>query len=271
MSDKTFPTVGRRTQVIAALAGLAALCAGLAFFTGPGNQAGAADDATTAKAKQAVILGANGPVRDPLCPSRCTGVAIVSGVQAQINGAGQPFRVPFKGKITRWKLALGKPNASQRDFFQTKFGERPEAALGVLKKTRKDGKAVYKLRKRTAVIGLNRYLGTTASLPVKHPLAVNKGDIVALIVPTWAPALWTPAACDLVKDTATGEMVKKNATACANFTDDYSWVASRDKSTCSKPINMKTSQAQLKVGSAVPYGCRFRPGQLTYRVRVESR
>lgn len=257
MPEKTFPTIGRRTQAAAAFAGLIALIAGLAFLSGPGNRADAAPG-------EAVYLGQASAKRIPLCPERCSGLAIVSGFQAKAGGVANAYKVPFVGSITRWRIKLGSPTASQRRFFVNRFGEQPQAAIGILAQKEQNGQIVYKLRRRTQVQNLNRFLGKTATFNLPQPVKVNKGDYIALIVPTWAPALSVPPACQVVN----GSM--RNPTVCETFNMNNSWVASRNRNTCNQVPNMKNSQAQIKVNSLAPYGCRFN-GALTYGVRVESR
>lgn len=263
MSAKTFPRLSRRVQIAAATAGFIALLSGLAFLSGPGNRADAAPG-------EAVYLGQTNAKRIPLCPDRCSGLAIVSGIQAKAGGVGNAYRVPFVGNITRWRIKLGDPNMSQKRFFEQRFGVQPQAAIGVLAKKEQGGQIVYKLRRRSQIQNLGRYFGRTATFNLAQPMKVNKGDYVALIVPTWAPVLSVPPACEVVN----GKV--RNAPVCDQFNKNNSWVASRTRQQCfnpdgsAKPINMNTSQAQIKVDSLLPYGCRFN-GALTYGVRVESR
>lgn len=265
MSAKSISSIGRRTQAAAALAGLVALLAGVAIFSGPGNKAGAAPG-------QAVYLGKASAKRVPLCPERCSGLAIVSGIQARAGGVGNAYRVPFVGNITRWRIKLGEPKPKDMPFFENRFGKVPQAAIGILAKKEVDGKIVYKLRRRTQVQNLTRFLGRTATFNLPRPVKVNKGDYISLIVPTWAPALSTPRACMTINDM--GDVL--NPEVCDTFNENNSWVASRTKKQCytsngsDRPINMNTSQPQLKVNSLSQYSCRFN-GALTYGVRVESR
>lgn len=263
MSEKTYPAVGRRMQVAAALAGLIALIAGLAFFSGPGNQADAAPG-------QAVYLGKMSAKRIPLCPQRCEGLAIVSGIQAKAGGVANAYRVPFVGNVTRWRIKLGDPTMAQQRFFQNRFGKQPQAAIGILAKKEQNGQIVYKLRRRTQMKNLTNFMGRTATFNLPQPVKVNKGDYISLIVPTWAPALSTPDACGIVNNKV------KNEAVCETFNLNNSWVASRTRKQCFNPngtprgINKMTSQPQVKVNSVSTYGCRFN-GALTYGVRVESR
>ena len=195
-------------------------------------------------------------------------VAIVSGFQAKAGGIGNAYRVPYIGNITRWRIKLGKPTASQRMFFQDRFGAVPQAAIGVLAKKVQNGKIVYKLRRRSAIQNLNQFMGKTHTFDLKQPIKANKGDYVVLIVPTWAPALSVPEACSTV--TVNGKTQMKNPSVCKQFNTNNSWVASRDRKTCNQAVTMKNSQPQIDVNSLASYGCRFN-GALTYGVRVESR
>lgn len=262
MSAKTFSSVSRRTQVLAALAGLLALCAGLAFLSGPGNRADAAPG-------QAVYLGKANAKRIPLCPERCSGLAIVSGFQAKAGGVANAYKVPFIGTISRWRIKLGKPTTKDQNFYKNRFGDTPQAAIGILAQRTVGGQLVYKLRRRTQMQDLTKYLGKTATFNLPQPVKVNKGDYIALLVPTWAPALSVPPACEIIKVNGVDQM--RNEAVCNTFNANNSWIASRKRSTCNdKKVNKSNSQAQTKVGTEVPYGCRF-TGALTYGVRVESR
>jgi len=251
MPTSTQLTHARARAAAAALITLALLVAGLALAGRDGaSSAGAATDPAAVSAKQTVVLGSGGPMPEARCPELCLGLAIVTGLQAKVDGMTNPYRVPFNGEITAWKLGLGKPTRAQRMFFQKRFGERPQAGLAVLKKVTVAGKVRYQLRKRSPLQGLNRVLGTTASFKLAKPIKVRKGELVGLTVPTWAPAMAMPAGL-----TEQG----------------YSWRASRKRSTCKQPISPATSRPQQAIGSKREYGCRFNGEQLAYRVKVRSR
>ena len=49
-------------------------------------------------------------------------------------------------------------------------------------------KLTYKVIGQSPVTQLEKYFGKTAQFPLATTVAVKKGDIVALTVPTWAPA-----------------------------------------------------------------------------------
>lgn len=245
--------LSRITQIaIAAVLGATLLASVL--IVGSSDRANAADGAVSAK--RSTVLGADASLRGALCPASCSALAIVSGFQASVDGDSTPYRVPFNGKVTKWTIALGKPSMTQRDFFEERFGVTPKAGIGVIRPVTVAGKKQYKLVKRSPIIGLNKYLGDVAAIPLEKKLAVKKGDYVVLTVPTWAPAL----ASRTVPNPANPDKTLPDTS--------FSWRASRDRTVCAKSPNMKNSQPQLKVNSKVPYGCRFTAAQLLYRVKV---
>jgi hypothetical protein len=223
---------------------LAALIGALILTTGGNSTAGAAKSD-----KETVTLGAVGSMPAGQCPKNCEALAVVTGIQSKIDGVGTPFRVPFSGRITKWNVGLGKPNRSQRQFFEQNFGKKPKAGIAILKKVKVKGKTQYKLRRRSPVEGLNKDMGTVATYKLDKPIPVNKGNYVALTVPSWAPALASTG----LKDT------------------DYSWRASRNPSTCDGPINRRTSSPQTKKGSKRRYGCSFSGAQMLYRATLTSK
>lgn len=248
MLNLSFPDPTRAGRVALLIAVLAIGIA--ACLRAGGTPAGAAEGPAGISAKKPVVLGAGGPMPAARCPKDCLAMAIVTGFESKMNGLTSPFRVPFNGKITAWKLGLGKPDRFQRKFFTDRFGDRPSAGLAVLKPVRVKGKARYMLLRRSPVEGLNRVLGTVASFKLERPIKVAKGNIVALTVPTWAPAM------------AESGVIRPGAEA---------WRASRKRSTCPKKIRPKTSRPHQALRSKREYGCRFDGERLLYRVKVAPR
>lgn len=249
MLNLSFPDRTRAGRIALILFAVIAIGA-LAWVRAADSSAGAAAPATVSAKKKPVVLGAGGPMPAARCPKECLGIAIVTGFQSKLNGLTSPFRVPFNGKITAWKLGLGKPDRFQRKFFTERFGDRPSAGLAVLKPVRVKGKVRYMLLRRSPIQGLNRVLGTVASFKLERPIKVAKGNFVALTVPTWAPAM---ARADAIRPGA------------------ESWRASRKRSTCDEKIRPKTSRPHQALRSKREYGCRFDGERLLYRVKVAPR
>ena len=127
------------------------------------------------------------PTPDPSCPELpCQAVGSVTGFQVSNGQAQLPFRVPHDGKIKSWTLTLAQPTSSQRSFFNGFFGTPPEARLAILRRVAGHQPAAL----QPAQPGLD-----PGAQPLPRPdgqvrrlLKVEKGDIVGLTVPTWAPA-----------------------------------------------------------------------------------
>ena len=94
--------------------------------------------------------------------------------------------IPKDGSIVAWTIGLGKPGKKQTTFFNDKLGGEPQAQITVLNPRRK-------LRSRAVGQGdlqkLTPYFGTTVQFPLAKSIPVKKGWVIALTVPTWAPAL----------------------------------------------------------------------------------
>jgi len=254
MSANSFRLTRTSRTVIALFLGAALLLS--AVILSSTSNAGAE---VALKAKKSKVLGAIGKLPEARCPADCSGLAIVSGFQSEIGGVGNAYRVPYKGFITKWKISLGKPTRSQRNFFEERFGTTPKAGISVIKPVRVNGKKRYKLMKRSPILGLNKYMGKVSSIALKKPIPVKKGQYVALTVPTWATAL---GARYLEEN---GEIVRENGKPVLD--GEYSWRASRERDNCGTP-NMQNSAPQTEPGSRFEYGCRFYGGQLLYRVKV---
>ncbi|MBK5233930.1 MAG: hypothetical protein JJE13_13235 [Thermoleophilia bacterium] len=246
---KTFGTNRKSHLFFAAFLGAALLVAALTI-----GSAGSANADSSVRAKKTKVLGAIGKLPEPLCPGKdCSALAIVSGFQADIDGVSNSYRIPFNGFVTKWKISLGDVTKSERTFFQKLFGKKPKAGISILKPVKVDGKREYKLMKRSPIVGLNKYLGDVASIPLARRIKVKKGWYVALTVPTWAPAL--------------GEVIDPTT---KKPDMDFSWRASRERDTCEDDPNMKNSEPQMEPNSKRSYGCRFYGRQLLYRVKVTN-
>ncbi len=179
----------------------------------------------------------------PSCPSSpCLAVTRTAGYQAKIGSTKEPMVAPRDGRIVGWTITLSKPGKKQISYFtdtgQGKLGlGEAQAGIAVLKPGKKSfGRSVAV----SPVIKLTPYFGTTTQFVLANSIAVKKGQIVALNVPTWAPAL----AVNLAKDT--------------------SWRAARVKTKCNDNVTA-TSQT---LGSLAQYSCLYQTARLTYTVTM---
>jgi hypothetical protein len=206
-------------------------------------------------APRIVVLGAAAPAT-PSCPATCQAVGKTTGFQTAITGSANPFVVPFRGLIVAWSIKTGAPstkpnpnndNQSDMEFFNKTFGGSPKARIAVLKPIRKQikrGKPIYKLKKQSPVEELSGFLGQTVTFTLDVPLRVKPGQIVALSVPTWAPAF----------------AINQSATT--------KWQASRKKGRCKSVDDILAGSPQEGLGSLRSYGCVYKTARLLYSATV---
>jgi hypothetical protein len=220
------------------LAVVATLAVCLVALVALSVSAGAATSSRTT-----VTLGGTSSIPDPSCPELpCQAVGSVTGFQVSTDQSTLPFSVPRNGKVKSWTLTLAQPTNSQRSFFNGFFGTPPEARLAILRRIPGTNPPRYNLRRQGSIHVLSPYLGQTVKFGAS--LKVEKGDIVGLTVPTWAPAF------------AQG-ISAKNA-----------WRASREPGKCTDTTAVRQGQPQQSVGKRATYGCRYSTARLLYTATV---
>ncbi|HEX4109047.1 MAG TPA: hypothetical protein VHX88_12995 [Solirubrobacteraceae bacterium] len=179
-------------------------------------------------------VGTTTDTTPPSCPSKCLAVSRTTGYQAKIGTQRSLMIVPKSGRIVAWSITQGTPTKKQITYFDQTEGGAPEAGIAVLK----GGKGLeYDLVASSPFVNLQPYFGETAQFPLNTTIPVTKGEVIALTVPTWAPAL------------------------AIGFTNTTSWRASRPKSGCN---NTTTQTADETVGTTVQYYCLYQTARLTY-------
>jgi len=189
--------------------------------------------APTAASARIVEVGQAATEAAPTCPSSpCLAVSRTTGYQAKVVDSRETYVVPADGRIVAFTIRLGAPNRRQVNFFEDNFG-RASAGLSVIRRgERLFGRVVA----ASPSFQLSDYFGQTVQFPLDRALNVERGNIIALTVPTWAPALTT-----LVEDGS-------------------SWRASRQLNGCD---NTDRQTAQTSVGALTQYRCLYR-ARLTY-------
>jgi hypothetical protein len=189
------------------------------------------------------VLGVTTPATVPSCPgSPCLAVSRTTGFQVKVSTTHNPLSTPKAGTVVAWTITLGKPNATQIKYFNANEGGPSEAGIAILRPQPKPN-LTYKLIAQSPLVKLEPYFGETAQFPLETTIPVKKGDVVALTVPSWAPAL------------------------ALGFGNDTSWRASRQKAGCTSTSSQTT---QVTVGSAVQYYCLYQTARLTYSATVIS-
>lgn len=182
-----------------------------------------------------IEIGATPTQAVPACPtSPCLAVSRTTGYQAKVGENRGLMTVPANGRIVAWTIGLSKPNAAQVKFFTSQLGGPAQAGITVLKVGRYLRDTV---KAQGPLVSLAPYFGSFAQFPLATAIPVLKGDLIALTVPTWAPALQV------------------------GLTGDTSWRASRPRNKCK---DNKTQTAQLNVGDKEQYFCLYRTARLVY-------
>jgi hypothetical protein len=174
-------------------------------------------------------------LQDPGCPKNCQAIGQVTGYQSSVGKVKNPYTVKRTGKIVAFTIALGKPTKKQTTFFTNLYGAPPQARLSILQVPKK-GRDL-KLTAQSEVFDLTDYLGSTPQFALDHPLPITQKSIVALTVPTWAPAF----AVDLGRTMA--------------------WRSSRNEDSCN---DVRQPSAQQTIGSIRKYACIYKTARLLY-------
>ncbi len=186
-----------------------------------------------------VILGQTSTVPDPSCPGLpCQAIGSVTGFQVSNGQTRSPFLVPHDGTIKSWTLTLAQPTNKQRTFFNNFFGTPPEARLSILRRIAGTNPPRYSLRSQGSIKVLTPYLGQTVKFG--SSLKVERNDIVAITVPTWAPAF----AQDLPADNV--------------------WRASRELGKCTNSTAIRQGEPLEKLNRRADFGCKYSTARLLY-------
>jgi hypothetical protein len=189
------------------------------------------------------VIPTTTPATVPSCPaSQCLAVSRTTGFQVKVGTERNILSAPRAGTVVAWTITLGAPNATQIKYFETNEGGPAEAGIAILAPQHKPN-LTYKLVAQSPLVKLAPYFGKTAQFPLETTIPVKKGYVVALTVPTWAPAL------------------------ALGFGDDTSWRASRPKAGC-KTTSSQTAQSEI--GAAAQYYCLYQTARLTYSATLIS-
>jgi hypothetical protein len=184
----------------------------------------------------------------PACPDNCIAVTRTTGYQLSTAAAKDVMVIPKDGRIVAWTISLGSPSTkptkdpdtgkkgkSQVQFFNDNYGGQASAGIAILT-------TGIKKRARTIalspIITLTPYFGKTTQFALEQSIAVKKGDLVALNVPTWAPAL------------------------AVGLDNNFVWRASRTEN-CSDP-SVNQLQTSQTLNQLTQYNCAYKTARLTY-------
>jgi hypothetical protein len=189
------------------------------------------------------VIGTTTPATVPSCPgSPCLAVSRTTGFQVKVGSERNLESAPRAGTIVAWTITLGNPNATQIKFFNANEGGPSEAGIAVLAPQAKPN-LTYKLVAQSPMVKLQPYFGKTAQFPLETTIPVKKGYVIALDVPSWAPAL------------------------ALGFANTTSWRASRPKAGCT---TTSSQTVQTTLGTSAQYYCLYQTARLTYSATLIS-
>ena len=187
------------------------------------------------------------------CPADCQAITRTTGYQTRSGTIKNPYFIRRSGTIVAWTITLGEPNDEQISYFQDvapgSLGLGPPSArISVLRKgTKRKNRLMHRLLAASPVERLERYYGSSPSFALDEPIRVERGNIVALTVPTWAPAF------------------------AVGLGRDFSWFSSRHKTeredeNGTRCGDVSQDAAQERIGRVRRYECRYRTARLLYSV-----
>lgn len=204
-----------------------------------------------------VVLGQTSETPPASCPGKivnnveitpCRVEGHVTGFQSIADGVARPFEAPFEGKIVAWSVTLAKPSTEETKtttdevgFFNDFLGTPSQARIGILRPIEDTKPPQYKLVRQSPIEILNPYFGSTPIFTLEHPLTVLQGQVVALTIPTWAPAF------------------------ALNLSPDNSWRGSRLPEQCVSREDIQGGHPQQGVGKTKTYGCYYSEARLLYQ------
>ncbi len=180
------------------------------------------------------------PTATPSCPGTaaapCTVISRTTAEQVQVGDTSAPFKVLVPGRIVGWEITLSAPTAAQIRYFDTNEGGTSQAAVAVIRQVKG---LDYRLEAVSPLLHLEPYFGQTATFALTSSIPVRRGDVIALTVPTWVPAL---------------ELHAGSKTA---------WRASRGRTQCA---SVTAETAQSAPGAVTQYYCIYRTALLDFGV-----
>jgi hypothetical protein len=174
------------------------------------------------------------------CPQTCLAVSRTTGYQAKVGPRRGLYVVPRDGRIVAWTIALGDPGPRQIGFLDERLGGEARAALVVLQPGRR---LRHRVVAKAPLRRLRRWFGQRVQFPLGTTIRVRRGQILALTVPTWAPALQV------------------------HLGADTSWRASRSRGQCDDTEGQSALLGRRRIAR---FSCLYRTARLTYSATLVS-
>lgn len=191
-----------------------------------------------------IELGQPSDTAEPSCPGtteqECKAISRTTAYQVNVGAEEDVFVAPRDGRIVAWTITLGKPTANQVDFFEGNFGGESRAGISVLAQQEK-GSTLNSVVANSGIRKLTDFFGERVQFPLVETLPIERGERVALTVPTWAPAF------------------------AEGFDNKTAWRASRTKDQCN---DFSTPTALLAVDLEARFQCFYPTARIFYSVTM---
>jgi len=181
----------------------------------------------------------------PVCPNGISAanyailLTTVTSLETIADNAAYPTTVKQSGRIVAFTVGLSaldtnaKTRKSEIHQADVNHGGTAQVAVTVLRRVGAAKLRKWKVVGESPSFHVQPYLGTVVQLPLSTTLAVQKGDVIGLTTPTWAPIL------------SIGHPAKS-----------FAYRQSRGRNCASAPAS---NQAQLTLNTTTAYACDY-PG-----------
>ena len=176
----------------------------------------------------------------PRCPESCSVVTRTTGIPTSVTGNKSFYSVPANGRIVAWTVTLGAPAAADVTALNKQLG-RAKAQLVILRRGKSVNATVVAA---TTAKTLDPYFGGAVTFALPTSLAVRKGDVLGLSVPSWAPVL------------------------VQGYDNSTSWRASRPKGRCGGSTEERKQDyyvnTTLAAGKSGTFNCLYKSERMAY-------
>lgn len=183
----------------------------------------------------------------PACDNKtCQVLTRSTAYQQQVGTKKNASRVARPGSVVAYTVFLPKVAKKYYTGYTETYGGAPTMRLSVLRAAPRKGVAYrYSLVAQSKRLNVKNYLGGVPTFALPTPIAVKRGDIIAITTDTWMPG-FTVAGQD----------------------PNSIWRASRPKDHCSSLIDFATERMHEKVGEIRRYTCGYKGARVLYNATV---
>lgn len=197
-------------------------------------------------------VGATSTFTAPDCADKsCQVLTRVTAFQLKVGNRKNVSRVPRDGQVVAFTMHLPSVISKYYTYFANTYDGAPTARISILRHAPRKGvtKYRYKLVGQSEKVNLKNYLGSTPSFALEKPVAVRRGDMIAITTDSWIPSFVVRP-----EDSASTWRASRPAGKCTSKGTDLS--------------NLTTPRMHEKLNQIKQYNCGFVGGRLLYHATV---